>query len=43
MLGEAGFGGEATVLMRALFETALALEFLLNGGGPETGGLRSRR
>jgi hypothetical protein len=29
MVAEAGFGGEMTVLTRALFETALALEFLL--------------
>jgi hypothetical protein len=29
MLGEAGFVGEMTVLTRALFETALALEFLM--------------
>ncbi len=29
MVGEAGFGSEVTVLTRALFETALALEFLL--------------
>jgi hypothetical protein len=29
MVGEAGFGGEMTVLTRSLFETALALEFLM--------------
>jgi hypothetical protein len=29
LVAEAGFGGEVTVLTRALFETALALEFLM--------------
>jgi Family of unknown function (DUF5677) len=29
MVGEAGFGGEMTVLTRSLFETALAIEFIM--------------
>jgi hypothetical protein len=29
LVGEAGFAGEMTVLTRSLFETALALEFLM--------------
>src|SRR4051794_6808031 len=30
ILGERGFGGEVTVLTRSLFETALALNFIMN-------------
>src|SRR5262245_19003259 len=30
ILGERGFGGEVTVLTRSLFETTLALNFILN-------------
>src|SRR4051812_45067901 len=30
LLGERGFGGEVTVLTRSLFETTLALTFIVN-------------